>query len=251
MPDSSAIGQIRASFESLGTSLSGNLPNILTAIGIFFLGLIIAYFARLFITRLVRKSTRLFRAQRLQGVVSDESLERHGRILGRLTYWFVVAFFLTVATEIIGLPIVTTWLGGITEYLPNVVVAALIILIGSIGGSVVRDLIATSSESAGVTRGAILGRICEIIIVMVSIVIGIDQLGIDIQFLTVILGIAVGGLVIGAALAFALGARDDRIEHFSPRITFSRKLSGRDKRIKIGDIEGMILEISSTKRGDR
>ncbi|NIR51587.1 hypothetical protein GWO43_23680 [candidate division KSB1 bacterium] len=52
------------------------------------------------------------------------------KVIGSILYWILIFFFVTVATETLGLPVVTTWLSGIVGYLPKILSATLIGIAG-------------------------------------------------------------------------------------------------------------------------
>jgi small-conductance mechanosensitive channel len=90
-----------------------------------------------------------------------------------------------------------------------------------------------------------LGRSAQIIILFTAIIIGIDQVGIDIAFLSVIAGIVLSAMLGGLALAFGLGART----HVSNIIAANqlRNLYHVGDKVRVGDIEGRILDITVSR----
>ncbi|MGW8321438.1 MAG: mechanosensitive ion channel family protein, partial [Thermodesulfobacteriota bacterium] len=106
-----------------------------------------------------------------------------------------------------GLPVVTTWLSGVAVYLPRALVAILIGAVGVIAGLIVRDIVTSAAESAGINHGRTLGSLAYYAILLVTLFVGIQQIGIEIQFLTILMTILLSGLLLGFALAFGLGAR--------------------------------------------
>jgi hypothetical protein len=81
-------------------------------------------------------------------------------------------------------------------------------------------------------------------VVLTAIVIGIEQLGINVSFLTTTVIVVGGILLAGAALAFGLGARYFVANIIGAQTT--RKLYSNGQLLRIGDIEGRLLEITPT-----
>jgi small-conductance mechanosensitive channel len=79
-------------------------------------------------------------------------------------------------------------------------------------------------------------------VILVTILIGIDQIGIDITLLESVLIIAIGALLFGAALAFGIGARTS-VSNILASFYLQRIYKVGD-RIRIGDQEGRITEIT-------
>ena len=134
-------------------------------------------------------------------------MERSAEVISKVLYWIILFFFLTAATEVLGLPVVTTWLSGVAVYLPKALVAILIGAVGVIAGLIVRDIVTSAAESAGIHYGRTLGSLAYYAILLVTLFVGIQQIGIEIQFLTILMTILLSGLLLGFALAFGLGAR--------------------------------------------
>ena len=153
--------------------------------------------------------------------------------------------FVTLATEILGLSIFGTWLKQIVTYLPLAIAGILIMLVGFLVSSLVRDLVASASDSAGLSHGDLLARTAQVTILLFAIVLGIDQIGIDIMFLSVIAGVVLAAMLGSIALAFGLGART----HVSNIIAANqlRQIYQVGDKVRIGDIEGRLMNIMMSR----
>ena len=221
------------------------LPRLAGALFIFFAGLVLAYLVRSLSRRLIEKLDRLVPGERLQRNLRRLGMERPAsEVVSRILFWIVVLFFLTAATETLGLPVITTWLGGIALYLPRFLSAVLIAFAGLIGGLFLRDLIATAAASAGLTYAATLGRLAQVATLLVSLLVAVDQAGLNIAFLTSILLILFGAVLFGGALAFALGARTSVANILASH--YLQKTYKVGHRVKIGEIQGEIVQITPT-----
>jgi small-conductance mechanosensitive channel len=165
--------------------------------------------------------------------------------VGEVVFWLVILIFVTLATEITGLSIFGSWLKQAATYLPLAIAGLLIVLVGFVVSSLFRDLVASNAASAGLSQGDLLARTVQVVIMLTAIILGIDQIGIDIMFLSVMVGIILATMLGGLALAFGLGART----HVS-NIIAANQLRQRYQDgdiIRIGDIEGRILAITVSR----
>lgn len=183
------------------------LPNFLGSLAIFLVGLLVAYLLHALAYRFLKNLGRWIPHKRVQEKIQPTTLDGSARIIAKIIYWVVLFLFLTAATEALGMPVVTTWLSGIASYLPRIIAAVLIVAIGLIGGILLRDVIISSAASARIAHGNVLGKLAQYAIVLISLLIGIQEVGIDISFLTNLIIILVSAALFGAALAFGLGAR--------------------------------------------
>lgn len=220
------------------------IPKLIMALLILLTGFLIARLFRTLSSKLLIKIGDLLPATKLQGNIKSERLDRYSGLVGNIIFWIVFFFFLTTATEVIGLPIMTAWLSNFIQYLPNVLAAVLIGFIGIIGGAIVRDLIVTAAGSADIASGQVLGKFAQAIILLVAMVVAIQQIGIDIAFLTGIVSIALAALLFGAALSFALGARTS-ISNILAGYYLNNQIAIGD-RVSINGCEGRIIQITPT-----
>ena len=238
------LEQMKAAFSLVIVSIINFLPNFLVAIVIILIGIGVARLVRDLVVFLLKNPGRFIPLKIVQSYLHPSRLEKPAQMIGRILFWIIVFFFATLSTEVLGLPAVTTWMSGIAAYLPNILVAALIILIGAIGGAILRDIISSAMESAKIDYGGVLGRLTQYTVLLVSIFIAIQQIGVNITFLTSAVLILLTALLLAAALAFGLGARASVSNILAAH--YLQKIFKAGQIIRIGDMEGIIEEIAAT-----
>jgi small-conductance mechanosensitive channel len=132
----------------------------------------------------------------------------------------------------------------VAAYLPRLLAAVLVVLLGLLAGGLVRTALAAAASSAHFAHGDLLGRLGQVVVVMASAIVGFDQLGIHVTFLTVVAGIVTGALLGGAALAFGLGARTAVGNIIASHYLLKTYKVGHH--VRIGEFEGHIVEITPT-----
>jgi small-conductance mechanosensitive channel len=224
---------------------SGHVPNILGAMALLMGGWIVARILRFACVRLIGGLDGLLRRHGMEPLIIRVGLARPAsELVGTILYWLVLLVFFTAATEILGLPVVATWLGGVSTYLPRILVAILMLLGGFLAGSLARDAVASAAAAAGIAYSVLLGRVVYVAIVLVAVVTGIDQIGIESRFLTMTIAIVIGSLVGAAALAFGLGARTAVSNIIASH--YLRQIYREGHTIRIGEAQGKISEITNT-----
>lgn len=243
MNDSASILQnLISEFQSIISVVLNYLPKVAVAVVVLLIGWLLARLFRLLVVRTVIRLDQLW-----QRVISKRGLEQlqprqpPARIVGELVFWLILLIFVTLATGILGLNVFGVWLKTIATYLPLVIAGFLIIIVGFIVSSLVRDVVTTTMASSGMSHGDLLGRSAQIIILFIAVIIGVDQIGIDIKFLTIVVGIVLAAMLGALAIAFGLGART----HVSNIIAANqlRQLYQVGDKVRIGDIEGRIIDI--------
>lgn len=233
---------LNTGFQTLVAQLMSYLPRIALAVLILVVGWLLARLVRMLVERTIGRLDQLW--QRLISKRGMDQLQpRHPptRIVGELVFWLMMLIFVTLVTEILGLAIFGTWLNQIVTYLPLAVAGLLIVLAGFVVSSLVRDLVSSAATSAGLAQADLLARTAQIIILFTAIILGIDQIGIDIMFLSVVVGIVLAAMLGGIALAFGLGART----HVSNIIAANqlRQIYQVGDKVRIGDFEGRLRDI--------
>ena len=232
--------------QNMGSHVLAYLPRIAAAALVLVFGWLLARVLRLLVVRAVGRLDQLW--QRLVAKRGLEHLQqRHTpvRIVGELVFWLVLLTFVNLATEILGLRVFGNWLREIVAYLPLVAAGLLIVLVGYATSSLARDLISSAAVSGGLSHGDVLGRTAQIIILFIAIIIGIDQIGIDIAFLSIVAGISLATMLGGLALAFGLGART----HVSNIIAANqlRQLYQVGDIVRVGDVMGKVMDLTVSR----
>ncbi|MCP5143554.1 MAG: hypothetical protein H6978_01895 [Gammaproteobacteria bacterium] len=155
-------------------------------------------------------------------------------VFGNLLYWIVIFIFLASAASQLGLPGVSVWVDSALRVLPKLVSAAGILIVGFIAASLARD-------AAPIPQ---LARALFLTLNTIAVLVAADELGVDVVLLQQIVTILIGVLFAGAALAFGLGAGGTVNNIVAAH--YLRRTYRPGQRVRVGEIEGVILEIAQT-----
>lgn len=197
--------------QTIWLSVIGFLPTFLAALIVFIAGWLIAVF-------LGKLAGRLVKAAKLDNLLAKLGLEKtlakaklkldSGKFFEELVKWFFIIVFLMAATDILGLTQVTLFLNTIILYLPNVIVAAVILLAAAIISNFMYKVVKASANAAGLASASAVGTITRWAIIVFGLIIALSQLGIAANLMqTLWIGI-VAMLAIAGGLAFGLGGKD-------------------------------------------
>ncbi len=156
-------------------------------------------------------------------------------------FWIVLAFAILLSLRILGAGNVSTLLGQVIEFIPQVLVAFAIIVAGHLLGLIASQVLVRIAP--GLSADSLAPRFAYAVIVTVSVVMGLQHLNVDISFVTqlmLIMFAIVGG---GLMLAFSLGARQ-HVANLLARREMGRLRVG--DHIEIDGIDGSIVEIHAT-----
>jgi small-conductance mechanosensitive channel len=231
--------------------LPPELARVAVAAGIIALGYLVATAIRFVVVRVFRRlSGRLLsitrRASERAGIAHAPDATRGAEaaalgVAGRIAFWVVFALFLGAASTLLGFPILTEWLASLAGYLPHVLAATAIVLLGILSGLMLRVTVTAATRSAGFLYAQALGRAAQIAVVALAIVVAIEELGIQVTFLVVVAATVLGAALGGAALAFGLGARRSVSNLMASHYLAKWYRVGHV--VRIGEHEGRIAEI--------
>lgn len=200
--------------DSLKAALSF-LPNIVGAIIVFVIGWIIAGTGR----NLVIKLLQILQIEPFAEKVGlSEVLKKVGatlspiELLAELVKWFIVLIFLSPAVDILGLSQVTAILNNVLLYIPNVLVAVLIVMFGVIFADLTAQFVKGTAAAVGSSTANFLAVLTQYSIVLFAALAALTQLGIAQQLLATLFTGFVAMLAIAGGLAFGLGGKDTAAE---------------------------------------
>jgi len=202
---------ITDSFTTLWTGFINFLPNLLGAIIVFLIGWVIA-------VALGKITNQIIRALRVDQILEKmglgKPLERaglsldSGKFVGGLVKWFLIIVFLMAATDILHLKGVTDFLQQVVFYIPHIIVAALIMLIGVMVANFLQKVVIASVEAAKLKSANFLGALTKWSILIFALLTALAQLGIARMLIeSLVMGI-IAALAIAFGLAFGLGGKE-------------------------------------------
>ena len=131
-----------------------------------------------------------------------------GAFLGGLVRWFIIIVFLIAAFEVLNLSQVTAFLRDILNYLPQVIVAVLILIVAGLVGDAMKRIVLSSAMTAGIHSAGFLATVTGWVIWIFAILVALSQLGIAVGFVQTIFTGLVVALSLGLGLAFGLGGQE-------------------------------------------
>jgi small-conductance mechanosensitive channel len=195
--------------ERAGEKLGDYLPRLAGALAVLVVGLIVAAV----LARLVRRGLGALGTDEMaerRGVHDALQLAGLGRSLSgvvagavRWTLYAIVAF---AVFAVLGPLFLTDPLNRVVLFLPNLLVAAVLLLAGVVLGSAVRVPLERSATQMNLAMPV--GAIAQIVVVFVFAISAAAQIGVSTNIITGLVAILLGGAVITLALAFGLGGRD-------------------------------------------
>jgi small-conductance mechanosensitive channel len=232
--------------RELGQRAVAFLPNLAAALGIIVLGWLTASLSRYVVARTLTAALGLLTRHQTLGRAVERSRLGPGfvKTLSLVVYWFVLALFVAAAVERLELTIAASLVSMLAAFIPRVLVAMLVVFAAIVAGHLASSATARTASAAGLAQAGLLARTVQMILIFFGIVTAADHLGIQSTLLTVVVATAVGAVLGGATLAFGLGSGLAVSNIVS--VFYVLKTYRVGQVIRIGDLEGEIVEITQT-----
>src|SRR5215218_1623511 len=205
--DSTTMGdRLQDSFAQIFGQI---VPALLGAAIIIFAGYLLAKALEKLAERGLRK-LGLNRMLQRGGVI--QAVERSGthvnptRIVANLVFWLVMFSVILLAANVLGLDALANVMSTLVSYIPSVIAAIVIILVGIVLGGFVEGFLAASA--GGLHGGRSLARLGRASVILLSVFMALQELGIATEIVTTAFAILFGAVALAMALAFGLGNRD-------------------------------------------
>lgn len=199
------------SLQNLWFGVMDVLPKIVLGVLLFIVGWLIA--------SLVQQGIReIIKALKLDNLLAhtglDETIRRagftmdSGLFVGGLFKWFIIILFLQLSLGVVGLTQVNEFLGRVVAYVPNVIVAGLLVIAGSLIANFVGKLVEGSVKAAGISGSHPAGVVTRWAIWIFVILAAVTQLQLFNQIILPLVYAILVMLALAGGLAFGLGGRD-------------------------------------------
>lgn len=222
------------------------IPKILLAIGF----ILIAWIFLKVVNAVLKKLLKISKIDNLTTKLNEAELFGKSdysivpsEILLKFVKYLLILIFVVIASDMLGLKMVSEGIGSFIAYLPVLISALLIFVIGVYVGSVIKNAIQNSFKSMEITGGNLVGNIVFYLIVVFIAITALNQAGVDTDIITSNITLILGSVLVSFTIAFGLGARD-----VITRLLFgfySRKNFEIGQHIKTKKIEGVIQQIDN------
>lgn len=200
------VDRLRASFSEVFGEL---IPALLGALIIVFAGYLLAKVLERLVDRFLRRvglNKMLERGGVMQAVERSGAHLNPSRVVSNLVFWLVMFAVILVAANALGLESLATVFGELVSYIPSVIAAIVIILVGIVLGQFVGGLIAASAGA--LHGGRALARVGSGGVILLAVFMALQELGIATDIVTTAFAILFGAIALAIALAFGLGSRE-------------------------------------------
>lgn len=197
--------------KTLILQISQFLGNLLLVILILIIGWLVAKSIKSLVVRLLKtvKLDDLSERIELGSLLAKGGITyKLSELIGVMCYWLMLLVTAVVAVNAIGLTIAAELLNRVVLYIPNVIAAIFILISGMFIATLLRNIIQTAANNAGLYQAKFLAKLVEAAVVVFAVIITLEQLNIGARIIELTISIILASFGLALAIAFGLGCKD-------------------------------------------
>ncbi len=164
-------------------------------------------------------------------------------LIGRFIYWIFVLLIIASAAETLNWSAVSYQIQRFLDYLPNLITAILVFIVGAYLASLVRDFVRSATGSLGISTGRILSTVIYYILFIMVVLTAMEQAKIDTKILSTNLLIIIGAIMFAAAISYGFASKDvlsNILAGFFNKRTYQKGMI-----IEVDGIRGTIIDMTN------
>lgn len=200
-----------ASLNAFWMQLASFVPQLLAALVLLFIGWLFANLVRTGVLKLLD----VLKFDNLAEKTGIEAFLKHGnldislsRLLAKLAYWIIIFVVVVTVANSLGLHMVAELFNKIVLYIPNIIVAILVLVFGILVARFINRMVFAYLNNIGVQGALTISTLSEYGVIIFVVFVALEQLAIGTNLLTAAFQIGFGAIGLAFALAFGLGGRE-------------------------------------------
>ncbi len=232
--------------SSILMDIASAFPKIVGAIVVLLIGWVISKIIRF----ILKKVLRVAKVSKLSDKINDAKLFGESeikinieKILLSFVKWLLLLVFIIVAADIAELTVISTEIANLLRYLPILLSAMVIFMVGLFAAKLIKNMLVSVFESMGFGGSKLVSGIVFYILLIFVTITALNQAGIDTTIITSNFTLILGSFLLAFSIAFGLGSRD--VVSNLLKTFYARKSYAIGDKIKFSDVEGTIESIDS------
>ena len=187
------------------------VPNVFMALVIFIIGYIISKI----VSKIVHTALKKVGIDNIGDKLNEIDIVQKANmdikisvIASKFLYYFMMLFFAIAATSVLGIPEISNLVSDIFTFIPNLIVALIVLILGTLLADMLRKGIHTALNSLGVSSAGLISSFLFYFLFINIVIVALSQAKIDTSFLSQNISIIIGGIVLAFAIGYGLASKD-------------------------------------------
>lgn len=202
--------KILLELENALLGMLGIIPNVITAIAIFIVGLILAKFLRKILATALSKTGIDNLADRLNQIdlISGSKMRIvPSAFLSSIVYYLVLFVFIMVSVEALGMEALSQLMTDIINYIPKAISALFVLIIGVLFSDMIKKIVLTTCESLAISSAKLIANFVFYFLFLNVALITLKQAELQTNFMENNISIIFGGIILAFAIGYGLASK--------------------------------------------
>ncbi|WP_147676759.1 mechanosensitive ion channel family protein [Algibacter pacificus] len=239
------VDSLKESLNTIWISVIDVLPTIAGAI----IGILIGILIIKIVVSIIKKTLRFLKADKLDDKLNEIDLFGDKKInfnvidiIAKFIKWMLYIILIMIITDILNLSMVSEGIKSIISYLPKIISALAIFVLGLLFGNFVKKSLQSFFESMDMSGGKMISQAVFMLILVFITITALNQAGVDTEIITSNITMVLAAFLLAFALAIGLGAQKVVGDLF--KTFYTRKIYEVGQIIEFNDIKGEIESIN-------
>lgn len=226
-------GQLMSWKDAIIQALQGFLDDLISVVPSIFAAIVVLIVGLVLANLLGRLARRIIDLTKLDvflhrtvglGRLKEQGLDiSAAKLVGWTVKWFFIIVTFIAVADILKWPQLTSFFEAVALYIPNVIIAVLILMAGFILGAGLRDIVVKAVKSSTLPEASagFVGTVARLAVIVFAIMAALTQLGVAADLVKILFTGFVAMLALSGGLAFGLGGREQAtswLEHLRKEI---------------------------------
>lgn len=223
------------------------IPNLLGALLVLIVGYIIAKVVKRILKKALEKAKIDVLGDQLNKIEMIEKSKfkiKLSDILSKLIYFILMLFVWVAATDVLGMQAISQLVTDIFNFIPNLLVAFIILILGLLLGDMIRKAVKTACDSLGIPSSKLIANLVFYFIFINIVISALSQAKINVEFLSQNISVVIGGAVLAFAIGYGLASKDILANFLAS--FYGKSMFEVGENVKIDGEEGEVVEIDRT-----
>ncbi len=229
------------------TRFLGAIPNVIGAIVVILVGWMLAKV----VSKALQKVFESIKVDRFGEKINETEFATKANFkvklsafLSKLVYYLLMLVFIMAATDVLGMPIVSQMVSDLITYLPRLLSALVLFVLGIYLAEFVKNIVLTTTSALGISSGKIIANFVFYLIFLTLTISALAQASIETSLITSNLTVILGGVILAFSIGYGFASKDTMANFLA---SFYSK-----NKVKVGDYiqvdgsKGRVIAIDST-----
>lgn len=238
------LDTLENSMYEFGETAVNVIPKLITAIILIIIGVLVGKLVAKIVKRILDKVGIQKAGEKLQlDSLMEGASSKISSFISKIIYFFILLVFVITATDVMGLEMVSVEVNKLMAYMPILLSAIIVFIIGFFVANLVRDGIWNATKSMGISAGRLIGNVVYIFLLLMVVLTAMKQAKIDTALISQNMVMFIASVLLAAGISYGIASRHVLSNVLATFYMKDRFTEG--QRIRVDGVEGVVIEVTN------